>query len=97
MKTFFIAILFFIIWLVVGGALWFKVSLDLSYDSLVNQLKDYTQLWSSKLNQILEAQKEKAFQQLEEKKQEIIENIKAALKKKIEEEIDKLFASWTGS
>ena len=93
MKTFFIAILFFFIWLVVGWAVGFKVSLNMGYDSLVNQLKQYTNLWSDKLNKLLEAQKEKAFQQLEAKKQEIIENIKQSIKSQLEKEIDKLFSS----
>ena len=93
MKIFFIAILFFFIWLVVGWAVGFKVSLNMGYDSLVNQLKQYTNLWSDKLNKLLEAQKEKAFQQLEAKKQEIIENIKQSIKSQLEKEIDKLFSS----
>lgn len=97
MKTFLIAILFFFIWLVVGWAIGFKVSLNMWYDSLVNQLKQYTNLWTDKLNKLLKEQKEKAFEQLEEKKQEIIENIKQSIKAQLEKEIDRLFSSGTWS
>ena len=95
MKTFFVAILFFFIWMVIWWAIWFKVSLNMGYDSLVQQLKDYTNLWSDRLNKLLEAQKEKAFKTLEERKQEVIEKIKQSIKKQLENEVDKLFSSGT--
>ena len=97
MKTFLVAVLFFILWLIVWGAVWFKISLDMSYDSLVSQLKKYTNISSDKLNKLLQEQKEKAFEQLEFKKEEIINNVKESIKRQLENEIDKLFSSWIWS
>ena len=95
MRYFIIALVFFFIWFVVGGGLWFKVSMDLSYDQMVNSLntslKDQINTSSAKVNTILEQKKQEAIKQLEIQKEKIISDIKAKLKEAISEKIDNMF------
>ncbi len=95
MRTIVIALIFFIAGFVVGGWLWFKVSMDLSYDQMVNSLntnfKDQLNTWSAKVNAILEQKKQEAIKQLEVQKEKILTDIKNKLKQAITEKIDNMF------
>jgi len=95
MRYIILSIVFFILWFVVGGWLWFKVSMDLSYDQLVNSLntnlKNKLNTWSTKINAILEQKKQEAIKQLEAQKEKILTNIKNKLKQAITEKIDNMF------
>ena len=95
MRTFIVALIFFVLWFVVGGWLWFKVSMDLSYDQMLNSinsnLKDQLNTWSAKINAILEQKKQEAIKQLEAQKEKILSDIKAKLKQAISEKIDNMF------
>ena len=95
MRYFVIALVFFFIWFIVGGGLWFKVSMDLSYDQMVNSLntnlKSQINTSSAKINAILAQKKQEAIKQLEIQKEKIISDIKAKLKKAISEKIDNMF------
>ena len=95
MRTIILVLIFFVAWFVVGGWLWFKVSMDLSYDQMVNSLntnlKDQLNTWSARINSILEQKKQEAIKQLEAQKEKILSDIKAKLKKAITEKIDNMF------
>jgi len=95
MRYIVLSIIFFILWFVVGGWLWFKVSMDLSYDKLVNSLntnlKDQLNTSSTKINTILEQKKQEAIKQLETQKEKILVDIKNQLKQAITEKIDNMF------
>ena len=95
MRYIVLSIIFFILWFIVGGGLWFKVSMDLSYDQLVNSLntnlKEQLNTWSAKINSILEQKKQEAIKQLEVQKEKILTDIKNKLKQAITEKIDNMF------
>ena len=95
MRYIVLSIIFFILWFIVGGGLWFKVSMDLSYDQLVNSLntnlKEQLNTWSARINSILEQKKQEAIKQLEAQKEKILTDIKNKLKQAISEKIDNMF------
>lgn len=95
MRYIVLSIIFFILWFIVGGGLWFKVSMDLSYDQLVNSLntnlKDQLNTSSARINSILEQKKQEAIKQLEAQKEKILTDIKNKLKQAISEKIDNMF------
>jgi len=83
MRYIVLSIVFFILWFIVGGWFWFKISMDLSYDQLVNNLntnlKDKLNTWSTKINAILEKKKQEAIKQLKIQKEKILSDIKNKL------------------
>jgi len=95
MRYIVLSLVFFILWFIVGGGLWFKVSMDLSYDQIVNSLnvnlKDQLNTSSTKINTILEQKKQEAIKQLEIQKEKILVDIKNKLKQTITEKIDNMF------
>jgi len=95
MRYIVLSIVFFILWFIVGGWFWFKISMDLSYDQLVNNLntnlKDKLNTWSTKINAILEKKKQEAIKQLKIQKEKILSDIKNKLKQAITEKIDNMF------
>lgn len=95
MKSILIAIIFFIIGLIVWWWLWFKMSLNFSYDKMTDLIKNDlpTSIWSwtQKINLIYGKEKERIMKEISDKKQEILNNIKQQAKDYISKQIDNMF------
>lgn len=100
MKTFIIAIIFFIAWFLFWWGFWINLWLNFGFDALTSWFKDGinsslskdTLSWSyANLEQAINQKKEEFIQELWTKKEEVIQDIQNNIKQKIKDYVDNLF------
>jgi len=102
MKTFIVAVIFFIIWFVFWWGFWINIWLNFGYESLISWFKnginsglsttkDTLSGSYSKAQKLIDQKKQEYVKELKIQKDKIIENVQNDIKNKLKEEIDNLF------
>ena len=101
MRTLIIAILMFVLWFIIGGGAWINFTLNTWIDTIINNV--WTQIpkvnvedVKKNLNKKINQKKQEIITNLKKKKDEIIEKIKQDMRRKLKEEIDKMFGENDG-
>jgi len=96
MKTFFIAIVMFILWFIIGSWVGINFTLNTWIDTIINNV--WTQIpkinvddVKKNINETINKKKQQIIENLQKKKDEIINKIKEDMRKKLKEQIDKIF------